>query len=100
MPASADYVANPASIAYRGPDRLWVDLTCDVLDVDISGGASQGQSIFSKFDAATCQVTFLDPEGKYDPLNPVPPWQYQGRTRLLPGVPVEVFAEVIDDPEV
>jgi len=26
MPATADYVANPASIAYRGPDRLWADL--------------------------------------------------------------------------
>ena len=26
MPAIADYVANPASLAYRGPDRLWADL--------------------------------------------------------------------------
>ena len=26
VPASADYVANPASLAYRGPARLWADL--------------------------------------------------------------------------
>ena len=26
VPDSADYVTNPASLAYRGPDRLWVDL--------------------------------------------------------------------------
>jgi hypothetical protein len=26
VPASADYVANPASLAYRGPERLWADL--------------------------------------------------------------------------
>lgn len=26
VPASGDYVTNPASLAYRGPDRLWVDL--------------------------------------------------------------------------
>jgi len=26
LPASTDYVTNPASIAYRGPDRLWADL--------------------------------------------------------------------------
>lgn len=26
LPASGDYVTNPASLAYRGPDRLWADL--------------------------------------------------------------------------
>jgi hypothetical protein len=26
VPASGDYVTNPASLAYRGPDRLWADL--------------------------------------------------------------------------
>ncbi|MDQ4041408.1 MAG: hypothetical protein M3141_06620, partial [Actinomycetota bacterium] len=26
VPASGDYVSNPASLAYRGPDRLWADL--------------------------------------------------------------------------
>jgi hypothetical protein len=26
VPAGGDYVTNPASLAYRGPDRLWADL--------------------------------------------------------------------------
>lgn len=26
VPAGGDYVSNPASLAYRGPDRLWADL--------------------------------------------------------------------------
>jgi hypothetical protein len=77
-------------------DRLWVDLSCDVLDVQISGGSTGAQGIFSKADAAACTVTLSDPEGIYDPLSPVPPWAYAGRSRLVPGVPVEVWAEVVD----
>jgi hypothetical protein len=77
--------------------RLWHDLTCDVLDVEVSGGAQSADGIFSKAEAATCVVTLSDPGGIYDPLNPVPPFSYGGRSRLTPGVPVYAFAEVVVD---
>jgi hypothetical protein len=78
------------------PARLWIDLTCDTLDCEIAGGASSGQGIFSKADAATLVVTLHDPEGKYDPLNGASPYAYAGRSRLVPGTPIEAFAEVVD----
>ena len=57
---------------------------------------SSGQGIFSKADAATLIVTFRDPDGKYDPLNNRSPYAYGGRSRLVPGTPIEAFAEVVD----
>lgn len=79
-------------------DRLWVDLTCDITDVEIGGGATSSQGIFSKADAATLTATLADPLGVYDPLNTHGPFSYGGRSRLVPGVPVEAFAEVVDGP--
>lgn len=86
----------PVVVESAAPARLWHDLSCDALSVDIAGGASTSQSIFSKPDAATLQVTLADPYGIYDPWNPDSPFEYGGRSRLVPGVPVEVFAEVVD----
>jgi hypothetical protein len=43
-------------------------------------------------------VTLADPTRKYDPLNPDSPFTFGAVSRLVPGTPVEVFAEVIDDP--
>ena len=74
---------------------LWIDLTCDTLDVEIAGGASSSQGVLSKADAGTCVVTLSDPTGKYDPLNPHTPYAFGGRSRIVPGVPVQVFAEVV-----
>jgi hypothetical protein len=73
-----------------------VDLSCDVLDVDVAGGITSAQGIFSKADALTLTAHLLDPEGIYDPVNPIPPWTFQGQSRLVPGTPVEAFAEVVD----
>jgi hypothetical protein len=81
-----------------GGAQLWVDISRDVLDVELAGGASSAQGIFSKPDAATVTVTLADPDGDYDPLNPDSPYAYGNRSRLVPGIPVEVFAEVIADP--
>jgi hypothetical protein len=78
--------------------RLWVDVTCDVLDLTVAGGASSAQGIFSKADAATATVTLADPAGIYDPLNPDSPWTFGDVSRLVAGTPVEVFAEVVADP--
>lgn len=75
---------------------LWVDLSCDVLDVDVQGGATSSAGIFTKPDAATCVVTLLDPARKYDPLNIESPYALGGRSRLVPGTPVDVFAEVVN----
>jgi hypothetical protein len=77
-------------------DRLWVDLTCDALDVRIGGGLTGDQGIFSNADAATLELTLADPDGIYDPLNPAPPWSYGSQSRLVPGTPVQAFAEVVD----
>jgi hypothetical protein len=66
------------------------------MDVEISGGASSAQGIFSRPDTATCVVTLADPTGKYDPLSPAGEFSYGGRSRLVPGAPVNVFAEVVN----
>jgi len=79
-----------------GAGALWVDLSCDVLDVDIQGGAQATDGIFTKPDAATAVVNLADPTRKYDPLNNDSPWQLGGRSRLVPGTPVDVFAEVVN----
>jgi len=77
-------------------EHLWIDLTCDTIDAEIQGGASGSAGIFTKADAATCTVTLADPTGKYDPLNGHSPYAYGGHSRLVPGTPVEAFAEVVD----
>jgi hypothetical protein len=41
-------------------------------------------------------VNLTDPERKYDPLNPDSPFTLGGRSRLVPGTPVDVFAEVVN----
>lgn len=80
-------------------ERLWIDLTCDTIDAEISGGASGSAGIFTKADAATITVTLADPSGKYDPLNGNSPYAYGGHSRLVPGTPVEAFAEVVNGDE-
>lgn len=75
---------------------LWVDLSCDVLDVTVSGGASASEGVFTKPDAATCVVTLADPDRDYDPLNAQSPWAMGGTSRLTPGVKVDVFTEVVN----
>ena len=79
-------------------DELWIDLTCDVVDVDLQGGAASGSGIFAKSDATTMTVRLADPEGIYDPLWSGGPFAYNGRSRLVPSAPVEAFAEVVDGP--
>ena len=77
-------------------EHLWIDLTCDTIDAEIQGGASGSAGIFTKADAATITVTLADPTGKYDPLNGHSPYAYGGHSRLVPGTPVEAFAEVVN----
>jgi hypothetical protein len=77
-------------------ERLWADLSCDVIDVEITSGGQGGAGILTASDAATCQVTLADPDGIYDPTNPDSPWVLGSRSRLVPGVPVEVWSEVVD----
>jgi hypothetical protein len=75
---------------------LWIDITCDVLDVAVIAGARSVQGIFSKPDAATVEVTIADPGGIYDPANPYGPFTIGGVSRLQPGTPVEVTCEVVN----
>jgi hypothetical protein len=75
---------------------LWVDISCDVLDLEVITGVTSSQGILSKPDAGTITVNISDPAGIYDPLNPGGPFSYGGHSRLVPGAPVEVFAEVVD----
>jgi hypothetical protein len=88
--------ASPAAGTTAASPRLWVDLTCDVLSIDTQAGASGSDGIFTKADAATVTVELADPTGKYDPAAVVPPFSYAGQSRLTPGVPIEVYAEVVD----
>lgn len=77
-------------------DRLWVDLTCDTLDVDLDNGASRADGIFSRNEAATCHVTLYDPGRKYDPANPDSPYVLGNRSRLVAGTPFRVTVEIVD----
>jgi hypothetical protein len=77
---------------------LWVDLSCDLIDMEISLGSSAGAGILSKSEAAVLSASLYDPDGRYDPLNPETPFALAGRTRLTPGVPVCCWAEVINNP--
>jgi len=80
----------------RSADELWVDLSCDALDVDVQGGATSSDGILTKPDTSVCVVNLADPFRKYDPLNPHSPYQLGGHSRLVPGTPVDVFAEVVN----
>lgn len=93
-PEEADSRLSPELLAE--PTRLWVDLTCDLLDVHMNGGISVQQGIFSKPDAYTLTAHLYDPEGIYDPINAKPPWMFGDQSRLLPGVPIEAFCEVVN----
>lgn len=77
---------------------LWVDLSCDVIDIEIRGGAPTVAGVRSRTDAGTLTVTLYDPTGRYDPLNPDTPFALGGRSRLLAGVRVLCFAEIVHDP--
>src|SRR5262245_21514881 len=76
--------------------KLWVDMSCDVMSLTIGAGASSVDGIFSKPDAATVEITLFDPDAVYDPLNSTGPYSYGGESRLVPGAPVVVFAEVVN----
>ena len=51
-------------------DRLWVDMSCDVIAVAIAGAVVHLGGDLLKADAATATITIVDPTGIYDPLNP------------------------------
>lgn len=91
--ADASFTGRAAPIS-----NLWVDLSCDLMDLTISLGSSAGAGILSKAEAGTLTATLLDVDGRYDPLNPDTPFALGGRTRLTPGVRVCAWAEVIFDP--
>lgn len=76
-------------------DRLWQDVTCDVVELETTNGATETDGVFARAEAASVRVVLRDPHRQYDPLNPSSPWQYQGQSRLVAGVPVTVFAEVL-----
>jgi hypothetical protein len=90
----------PADLERSGGAQLsglWVDLTCDLLDCEISAGASSQAGVLSKVEAGTLTATLYDPTGAYDPLNPSSPYALNRQTRLIPGVPLRAFCEVIND---
>jgi hypothetical protein len=77
---------------------LWVDLTCDLVELELTGGAPTATGVLSRTDAGTLTARLWDPTGKYDPLNPDTPFSLGGRSRLVAGARVICFAEVINDP--
>lgn len=76
--------------------RLWVDVSCDVRTLQTHIGGARSDGALTKSEAGTCSLTLADPNRIYDPLNPDSPWQYGGRSRLAPGTPLWVWAELLD----
>jgi hypothetical protein len=74
---------------------LWIDLTCDVLSVAVEAKSSRSDAAVARMESATCTLIMRDPKRKYDPLNPSSPWMLNGSSRLTPGVPVKVWAELV-----
>jgi hypothetical protein len=77
---------------------MWVDLSCDVLDLEVHLGADQVSPPTNVADAGTCAITLVDPDRRYDPLNPDGPYQYGGSSRLGSGTAIRVFAETLTTP--
>lgn len=86
----------PAPPVAPPTNRLWIDVTCDTLAVETHLGGTRADGALVRADAATARITLADPTRQYDPTNPDSPWQFQGRSRLMPGTPVIVFAETVD----
>jgi hypothetical protein len=84
---------SPALPAVAG---LWIDLTCDVLSVAVEAHSARSDAAVARMEAATSTVVMRDPLRKYDPLNPSSPWTLNGSSRLTPGVPVKVWAEIVN----
>ena len=87
---------DPAALPTTG--RLWADLSCDIVDVEIAAGSGTGHGILSKAEAGTLSVELYDPTGRYDPFNPSTPFALNGRSRLIPGVRVLAFCEIVSNP--
>jgi hypothetical protein len=79
-------------------ERLWVDVSCDVRTLQTHIGGARSDGALSRTEAGTCSLTLADPNRVYDPLNPDSPWQYAGRSRLAPGTPLWVWAELLESP--
>lgn len=79
---------------------LWVDLTCDCVDVDWQGGASSPSGVLTKVDAGQLTAKLWDPTGKYDPLNPDSPFALGNHSRLRAGVRILAMSETIVNPTV
>lgn len=79
------------------PDgRMWVDLACDTVNLEISDTSTTGAGVVSRDEAATCVLELYDPTRQYDPANTSSPYWLKGRSRLQAGTPLEITAEVLD----
>jgi hypothetical protein len=66
--------------------RLWVDVSCDVLDVVTHRGAGRADGVMARAEASTATITLADPQRRYDPIEPE-------ASRLRPGMEVLVWAQ-------
>ena len=79
------------------PDEpFWIDLSSRCTGITVTGGCTSPNGILSQADAATLNAEIWDPEANLDPLNPDSVWTLGDLTRLVPGVPIECFAEVVN----
>jgi len=77
--------------------RLWVDLACDTMNVEVGDSSSTGIGVVSRDEASTLVLTLYDPDRRYDPANSSGPYWLHGQSRLTAGTPIEVTAEVLND---
>lgn len=77
---------------------LWIDVGCDVLDLETVLGLTDANPPANVADAGTAEFTLIDPDRRYDPLNPSSPYTYGGISRLREGAPILIWAEYLTSP--
>jgi hypothetical protein len=77
---------------------LWVNVACDILNLNIHTGTDEVMPFANVAEAGTCEFTLRDNLRKYDPMNPDSPYMYGGLSRLSQGTAIRVFVETLATP--
>jgi hypothetical protein len=96
-----EYPALTGRLYHRRPDGAvlrveifttsWVDITCDVSEVNITWGDTAADSLTPMSSPGQCEIILVDLDGRYGPLPP------SGFTTFRRWMPVRVWLGYLDD---